>query len=111
MQMNFNRLSKPELEYLLNNCNFTEDEIMVLKMACFGNTVTETALRLNVSIETVARKKRKIREKIFNFLEVSEYMTSVYINGEQVTAEAIKNQELKNKQIKDILLKKLTNSK
>lgn len=111
MQMNFNRLSKPELEYLIDNCNFTEDEVTVLKMACFGNTVVETALKLNVSVDTVTRKRRTIKRKILDFLEVLELMTVVYVNGKIVSDNDLKNQEVRNKQIKDILSKKLTNKK
>lgn len=111
MQMNFNRLSKPELEYLIENCNFTGEEVIILKMACFGNTVVETALKLNMSVDTVTRKKRTIKRKIFDFLEVLEYMTNIYINGKHVTEEDITKYELKNKKIKEILSKKLTNAK
>lgn len=111
MKMNFNRLSKPELEHLIENCNFKEDEISVLKMSCYGNTVVEIALTLNIATDTVSRRKRAIRQKIFNYLEVAEYMTTVYINGKHMTEEEIKNQELKNKQIKNIILEKLTSTK
>lgn len=111
MQMNFNRLSKPELEYLIENCNFTDEEIIVLKMACFGNTVIETALKLNVSVDTVTRKRRTIKRKILDFLEVVELMTVVYVNGKIVNDSDLKNQEIRNKQIKDILSKKLTSKK
>lgn len=111
MRMNFNRLCKPELEYLIENCNFTEDEVAILKMACFGNTIVETALKLNISVDTVTRKKRIIKQKILDFLELAEFMTNVYINGKYVTEDEIKKYELKNKKIKEILSKKLTNTK
>ena len=36
MRLGFNKLSKPEVDFLLDNCNFSQLEIILLKMASAG---------------------------------------------------------------------------
>lgn len=108
MQTHFNRLSKPELEYLKNNCSFSEEEYILLSMSARNFSDIQIALQLNISISSVRFKKKKIKTKIFDFLEVSEFMTIAYINGKEISPDEIKKMELKNEQIKKIIQGKLT---
>lgn len=110
MKTFFSRLSKPELEFLKDNCNFSEEEDIILNMSVVGKSNIQIADRLNVCVDAVTYKKRKITKKIIDFLEVSEFMTVIYVNGKKVTENELKNYEIKVEEIKRILLNKLTNT-
>jgi excisionase family DNA binding protein len=61
---NFHKLSKPELEYLRENCNFTTDETKVIDYLCSGKSYMEISLKMNCSIATISRKVRTIKDKV-----------------------------------------------
>lgn len=111
MKSRFERLSKPELELLIDNCNFSKDEIIILKMASTGENEIQIADKMNISLSSVSKKKNKILVKIFDFLEVIEEVTTIYVNGKRVTKDEIKNYEIKIDRIKKILADKLTKKK
>lgn len=111
MRSKFERLSKPELDFLIDNCNFSKDEIIILNMASTGENEIQIADKLNISISGIAKKKRKIESKINNFLEVLEEVTTIYVNGKRVTKEELKNYEIHIESVKRILTDKLTKKK
>lgn len=111
MRSNFNRLSRPEVDFLLDNCNFSNDEIILLKMASIGCSDIQISEKLNISASAVTKKKRKILRKIGEFLEVSGYMTTIYVNGKRVTKEELEKNEIKVEAVKEMLSEKLTKKK
>lgn len=111
MKSKFERLSKPELEFLIDNCNFSDEECILLRMANTGNNEIQIADKLNISVSSVAKKKRKIMVKIKSFLEVIEEVTTIYINGKRVTKDELKNYEIRIESVKKILAEKLTSRK
>lgn len=111
MKSKFERLSKPELEFLIDNCNFSKDEIIILSMASTGVNEIQIADKMNMSLSSVSKKKNKILIKIFDFLEVIEEVTTIFVNGKRVTKEELKNYEIKIDSVKRILTEKLTKKK
>lgn len=57
-------LSRLELEELKENCIFTEEELEIMKLATNRSTNIEIAERLNMSIATLERRFKEIKEKI-----------------------------------------------
>ena len=62
-------LTKPEVEEIKTNCNFTDDEIKVFNGLVKGNTVSKIALDCCMSERTVERKFEKINSKIMSLKE------------------------------------------
>lgn len=108
MRSKFERLSKPELDFLLDNCNFSEEEIILLRMASVGNSEIQIAEELNISVSSVSKKKKRMLGKIKEFLEVIEEVTTIYVNGKRVTKDELKNCEIQIESVKKILADKLT---
>lgn len=111
MKSKFERLSKPELEFLIDNCNFPKDEIIILNMASAGESEIQIAEKLNISVSSVSKKKRKIHSKSMEFVEGMEEVTTIYVNGKRVTKDELKNYEIKIDSVKKILTDKLTKKK
>lgn len=111
MKSRFERLSKPEVDFLIDNCNFSEEECILLEMSNAGYSEIQIAEKLNVSVSSIAKKKRNILAKVFNLLEVMEEVTTIYVNGKRVTKDELKNYEIKIENVKKILLEKLTKKK
>lgn len=111
MRSRFERLSKPELDFLLDNCNFSDEERILFKMANMGNSEIQIAGKMNISISSVTKKKRHILNKIEDFLEVIESLTTIYVDGKRVTKEELKNYEIQIDKVKKILIEKLTKKK
>lgn len=63
--MKFSELTKPELEEIIENANFTDEEEQIFKMLTRGSTISEIAYKMSVCDRTVNRKIRCIRSKIF----------------------------------------------
>lgn len=57
-------LTKPELEELKSNCDFTKEELDLIYMLRNKNTNIEISQRMSVSVATVDRRVRDIKEKI-----------------------------------------------
>lgn len=111
MRSKFERLSKPELDFLIDNCNFSEEEITLLRMANIGDSEIKIAEKLNISVHGVTKKKKRIMSKINDFLEVIVEVTTIYVNGKRVTKDELKNHEIQIENVKKILEDKLTKNK
>lgn len=64
MKLALSRMTKPELEKILQNANFTQDEERVFWLLARGKTITEISQLENVSERTVNRKIKDIRLKV-----------------------------------------------
>lgn len=64
MKLALSRMTKPELEKILQNANFTQDEESVFWWLARGKTITEISQLENVSERTVNRKIKGIRLKV-----------------------------------------------
>ena len=62
--MKFSKLIKPELEKIIENANFTDEEEQIFKMLSEGKTITEIAIKISVCERTINRKISKIKEII-----------------------------------------------
>lgn len=62
--MKFSTLIKPELDKIIENANFTEEEEMIFKDLSKGISQKEIAFRHSVSLSTVERRTRAIKNKI-----------------------------------------------
>lgn len=111
MKSQIERLSKPELDFLIDNCNFLDDEVMMLKMVAKGYSELEIASAFSLSVSSITKRKRKILRKIIDFVERVEDMTTIYVNGKRVTKDELKNYEIKIENVKKILSDKLTKKK
>lgn len=111
MRSKFERLSKPELDFLIDNCNFSEEECILLNLASKGNSEIQIAERLNISTSSVTKKKKQIVCKIKSFLEVIEEVTTIYVNGKRVAKDELKKYEIQIDNVKKILTDKLTKKK
>lgn len=56
--------TKKEIEYCINECNFTEPEETLFFMRCKDIPLERCAEKMNVSISTVKRLSRKMKDKI-----------------------------------------------
>lgn len=111
MRSKIERLSKPELEFLIDNCNFSNEECILLRMANIGYNEIQIADRLSISLSSVTKKKKRAINKIKDFLEVIEEVTTIYVNGKRVTKDELKNYEIKIESVKRIIEEKLTKKK
>lgn len=62
--MRFSKLTKPELDYLLENANFTEEEEKIFRMLSKGKSRSQVWLEISVSDSTIDRRIRDIKSKI-----------------------------------------------
>lgn len=108
MRSKFERLSKPETDFLLDNCNFSNEEVIIIKMSSVGYSEIQIADKLNISLSSVAKSKSKILGKITNFLEVISEVTTIYVDGKRVTKDELKKHEIEIESVKKILAEKLT---
>lgn len=63
--LNFTRR---EMEYLIDNCNFSEREEMVFRLRCKKCTLEEIAGKIHVCYKTAYRDNKKVKEKIMRVL-------------------------------------------
>lgn len=108
MQTNFKRLGKLELDFLKDNCIFSEEEVKILELSVERKSDQQIADKLLISIPTVTKKKKVIKTKILDFLEVSKLVTTIYVNGKRVTKEELKEYEIEIEAVKQIIADKLT---
>lgn len=111
MKSNVERLSKPELEFLIDNCNFSNEERIILNMTSAGETEIRIAEKMSLSVSSITKKKKNIFSKIIVFVEGLEEVTTIYVNGKRVTKDELKNYEIQIERVKKILLEKLTKKK
>ena len=62
--MRFSKLTKPELDYFLENDNFTEEEEKIFRMLSKGKSRSQVGLEISVSDSTIDRRIRDIKCKI-----------------------------------------------
>ena len=62
--MKFSELTKPELDIILENANFTEEEEDIFKLLSRGKSIIEIAEHIMICERTVNRKVIKIKKKI-----------------------------------------------
>jgi DNA-binding NarL/FixJ family response regulator len=62
--MKFSDFTKPELEKIIENANFTEEEERIFKLLSRNFTQKEIVARLCVSQRTLERRIRNIKNKI-----------------------------------------------
>lgn len=107
MRSKFERLSKPEIDFLIDNCNFSTEEEILIKMANIGSGDVEIATKLNISTSSVTKKKKKIENKIFAFMEVSTKLTTIYVDGKRIAKDELEKSEIDIESILNIISKKL----
>jgi hypothetical protein len=107
MRTYFHRLSKSQLDFILENCNISEDESILLNMASSRCSDIQIAEKLNVSTSCVTKRKSKMMSKILDFLE-DDNMVTVYINGKPVTKEEMKEYGIQIDSVKKTIVGKLT---
>lgn len=56
--------TQPELRFFRDNCNFTEDEIILFEHRSKGVPLEECAELMNVSLATVKRLSKRVNNKI-----------------------------------------------
>ena len=54
----------PEIRFILAESNFTEEERTLFDMRCADIPLEECAERMNVSVSTVNRLNKRIKQKI-----------------------------------------------
>nr|DAG71315.1 MAG TPA: response regulator [Caudoviricetes sp.] len=62
--MKFSELTKPELDKILENANFTEEEARIFKLLSRNFTQKEIAVRICMSQRTLERRIKNIKSKI-----------------------------------------------
>ena len=89
--MKFSELTKPELDKITENANFTEEEQEIFKLLMANKSLEEIAQRLLLSKATISRRVKNIKNKA----ERSENMTTVPI-WEKVTLTVEETAEYSN---------------
>lgn len=89
--MKFSELTKPELDRIIENANFTEEEQEIFKLLTANKSLEEIAQRLMLSKATISRRVESIKSKT----ERSEDMTTVPI-WEKVTLTVEETAEYSN---------------
>ena len=70
VKINFD-FTKPELEYILNNANFTVEQEEIFKMLTskYGRaSIVNISIKMNMSESTVKRRIKQIKNKILRLL-------------------------------------------
>lgn len=62
--MKLSELTKPELEKIKENANFTDEELRIFKLLSQDKSITDIAVRMSASNRTINRKISKIKQKI-----------------------------------------------
>lgn len=62
--MKFSELTKPELEKIIENANFTEDECKIFKMLACGKSIEQISQKALLSTATISRRIANIKVKI-----------------------------------------------
>lgn len=60
--------TKPELEYFIDNCNFSEDELRYFNLRAMYKSNIQIAIEMNVSESKVSKLARKVKSKILRVL-------------------------------------------
>lgn len=60
--------TKREVEYLRQECNFTSDEMALFEMRANNIPLEECAERMNLSVSTIYRLHKKVKNKVKKLL-------------------------------------------
>lgn len=90
--MKFSELTKPELEEILKNANFTEEENEIFELLTRGKSLEEIAQWQLISRSTISRRIVSIKNKI----ERSENMNKTVPIWEKVTLTVDEASEYSN---------------
>lgn len=60
--------TRPELEYLIAQCNFTEQELEYFELRAKGKSNVQIAMTMNVSESQVSKLAKKVKSKILRVL-------------------------------------------
>ena len=64
----FTEITKREILWLEENCNFTPDELAVFRLRTAGASVIGICMQLHMSERTAQRRIQKIKKKILRAL-------------------------------------------
>lgn len=56
--------TKPEIEYCIRECNFTDSELQLFNMRCKDISLEQCAEVMNISLSTVKRLSKSVKNKI-----------------------------------------------
>lgn len=70
--MKVSSFTKPQLDYLRENCNFVNDEIAVFELRSQGIGLEEIAERLKFTYDGIKRVSREVNRKITVVLTLSK---------------------------------------
>ena len=90
--MKFSKLTRPELEEILKNANFTDEEAEVFELLVADKSLEEVSQRLLISKTTTSRRVADIKEKI----ERSQAMINKVPIWEKVTLTVEETAEYSN---------------
>ena len=62
--MKFSELTKPELDEIIENANFTEEELRIFKLLVGNMSLEQVSQRLMLSKATISRRVKDIKIKI-----------------------------------------------
>ena len=62
--MKFSKLTKPELEEIIQNANFTDDEEEIFRLLARGYSQKEISFRLSICLSTLCRRISAIKDKV-----------------------------------------------
>ncbi len=65
--MKLSELTKPELEKIKENANFTDEELRIFKLLSQDKSITDIAVRMSASNRTINRKISKIKQKLVSW--------------------------------------------
>lgn len=66
--MQIHSFTKPELDYLRENCNFVNNEVQVFEMRSRGIPLEAIAEALNISTDTARKTSQRVNKKIWKVL-------------------------------------------
>ena len=70
--MKLSELTKPELEKIKENANFTDEELRIFKLLSQDKSITDIAVRMSASSRTINRKISKIKQKISKLEDLND---------------------------------------
>ena len=62
--MKFSKLTKPELEHIIENANFTDDEEEIFRLLARGYSQKEISFRRSMCLSTLCRRISAIKDKV-----------------------------------------------
>lgn len=62
--MKLSKLTKPELEEICKNANFTEDEEKIFDLLCKGKSLAQISTATFLPISTLSRRIKEIKKKV-----------------------------------------------